>query len=308
MRNLFLLILIFALSVGSYAQGKDSKDELFNKIAKLTQKKKMEEIEKAYQLSKEFLARFGNDDDEKTRKIKEFVANYRLAKFNELLNQMKIVEALPYGKEILADDPENAYVTMNIAYAGYELYTRKQDRSLAKEATENAEKTIQLFQSGKLPKEFAPFKDRNEAEALMHYVIATFSIETDIKQAAKHFYQSIQFDSQVKTKSYPYYVIAFYYEKMYEKMITEYQQKHGAKLQEDEESLRDRNRINKVIDRMIDAYARAVKLSETEDNPLRSEWKQRLTEAYKFRHQSEKGLNEYISGILDTAMPDPLTI
>ncbi|MCS6874265.1 MAG: hypothetical protein N2Z23_08290 [Pyrinomonadaceae bacterium] len=304
MKKFLLLVLFFAVSTGFYAQSKE-KDELFNKIAKLTQKKKPEEIDKAYQLSKEFLAKFGNDTDEKTKKIQEFVLNYRLMKFNQLLNQAKIKEAIPYGKEILESDPENSYVTMNIAYAGYELYTKNQDKSLAKEATEYAAKTIQLFQNGKLPKEFAPFKDKDEAEALMHYVIATFAVDSDIKQAAKHFYQSIQFNSQIKTQFYPYYVIAFYYEKLYENSIKELNQKPEIK-PDDESKIREK--INTIIDRMIDAYARAVKLSENMDNPLKVELRNRLIEAYKFRHQTEKGIEEYLSKVVNTPMPDPMGI
>ena len=56
---------------------------------------------------------------------------------------------------------------------------------------------------------------------------------------------------------------------------------------------------------MMDAYARAVKLGETDKNPDLPKWKERLTQIYKFVKKSENGLPEYISQITATPMPDP---
>ncbi len=306
MKKLSLFVLVSALAFSVLAQGKESKEELFRKIAQLTQKKKPEDTEKAYQLSKEFLTRFGQENDEKTKKIRDFAQKYRLARFNELLDQLKIQEALSYAKDILADDPEDPYVMMNLAYAGFDLFIRKQDQSFSAEALSYAKQTLSLFEKGKLPKEYAPFKDRDEAEALMYYITATFMIESDLKEAAHNFYRSIQFNSQIKKKAYPYYVIAFYYEKAYEKAANDFRRKHGNKLTEDTEMLKDNEQINKIIDRMMDA--RAVKIGEAENNSSTEEWKKRLKEIYVFRNKSDKGLDEFLANVLSKEMPDPTSL
>ncbi|RMH35700.1 MAG: hypothetical protein D6687_00390 [Acidobacteria bacterium] len=305
-----LMVLILTLSIGNIvAQKKESKDELFNKIAKLTQKKNPQDTEKAYQMGKDFLARFGNENDEKVQKIRDFVKNYRLAKFNESLNQLKVAEAYDYGKEILAEDPEDSYVTMNLAYGGYELYSKKQDKTFASESVNYARQTLELFAKQKLPKAFDPFKSENEAKAFMNYVIATFLTDTNLKEAANYFYRAIQFDTIIKRSSYPYYAIAFYYEKLYESEVKDFRAKHGNKLIEDEAMKKDEEKLGKIIDRMIDAYARAVKISQAEaGNTAREEWKRRLTEVYKFRKQTESGLEDLINNVLNTEMPDPTQI
>jgi hypothetical protein len=287
----------------------ESKDELFKKIAKLTQKKNPQDTEKAYQLSKDFLTRFGKENDEKVQKIRAFVKNYRLAKFNESLNQLKVAEAYNYGKEILAEEPENSYVTMNMAYGGYELYSKKQDKTYASESISYAKQTLDLFAKEKLPDNFEPFKNKEEAEAFMHYVVATFLIDTNLKEAASHFYRAIQFDTIIKRSSYPYYVIAVYYENLYENEAKAFKAKHGNKLIEDEAMKKDEQKLIKIIDTMIDAYARAVKISQTEpNNPAREDWKRRLTEVYKFLKKTEEGLEDLINNVLNTEMPDPSKI
>ena len=71
--NLLLLILVLAFS--TFAQNNNPKDELFGKIAKLTQTKKDADTEKAYQLAKEFLTKYGKDNDDKSKKSKNLLTN-----------------------------------------------------------------------------------------------------------------------------------------------------------------------------------------------------------------------------------------
>ena len=57
-----------------------------------------------------------------------------------------------------------------------------------------------------------------------------------------------------------------------------------------------------------DAYARALKYAETDNNPGKDAWKQRFTEVYKHKNKSDAGMNEYLNSILDKPLPDPNTI
>ncbi len=63
-----LSLLTMALTISAFAQKTSSKDELFNKIAKMSQTKKPEDQDKAYQMGKDFLTQYGADNDEKVNK------------------------------------------------------------------------------------------------------------------------------------------------------------------------------------------------------------------------------------------------
>ncbi len=302
----FLLIAVLtgALAGSAFAQKQPSKDEWFAQIAKLTNTKKPEDREKAYQMGKEFLVQHGKDNDDKIKKIKAYVENYRLAEFNIAVDKVEMTKALQYGKEILADEPENSYVTMNLAYCALEALTTKQDSSFAADGIAYANQTISLFDAGKLPKDFKPFKNQDEVTALMYYTVGTFSIESDLKLAAHSFQKATAFESQIKSKSYPYYIIAYYYERIYEAAATDFKKNHGSKSSEDAAMKADREAIDKMLDRMIDAYARTVKLAEAENNASLNTWKARLTDVYKFRKGSDQGLSELLGSALSTPMGD----
>lgn len=308
MKKILYFFLICSIAVSVSAQSNESKDELFSKIAKLTQKKKPEDTEKAYQLAKDYLARFGKDNDEKTKKIKDFVEKYRLAKFNESLDSLNMQAAMNYAKDILAENPEDSYVTMNLALGGFDLYVKNQDNSIVNQTIDYAKQTLQLFDKGKLPREYTPLKNKEDAQATMYYIIGMLSINSDIKEATGNFYRAVSFNSQIKSKAYPYYVIALYYEKVYESASEEFRKKHQDNITSDAEFEKDRQKINLIIDRMIDAYARAVNLGTIEKHPSVDMWRQRLTEAYKFRHNTDSTLEDYIKNIMNKEMPDPFNI
>lgn len=301
--NLLLLILVLAFS--TFAQGNNPKDELFGKIAKLTQTKKDADQEKAYQLAKEYMAKYGKDNDDHTKKIKDFVDKYKLAAFDKKLNEKKTAEAFVIGKEILAQEPENTYVTMNLAYGGYEALLKNKDMSFGDESVKFAKQALSLFEAGKLPKTFEPFKDQAEATALMYYIVGNFLLESDSKEAAQNFYKTVQYESQFKAKSYPYYGVSFYYEKEYQNSAAAYQAKHGTKTTEDDEMKVAQAKLEKILDRMLDAYARAIKMGEVEKSSSLDVWKKRFTDIYKFRFQNDTGMSDYLEKTPNTPLPDP---
>lgn len=300
-------MLTFSLTISAFAQDNKAKTEAFSKIAKLTQTKKPEDQEKAYVMAKEFLVKYGKDDDEQVKKLKDFVEKHRLAAFNKKLDEIKIAEAYALGKEILAQEPENTYIVVNMAFGGYDAFDKKKDDSFKADSVNYARQALGLLEAGKLPATFEPFKDQAEATAIMHYIIATFTLDTDNTGAANNFYKALQYESQIKKTSYPYYAIAYTYEKAYENSAKSYKAKVDSKAP-DAEIMAVQEKLEKIVERMLDAYARAIKYAETDKNPGRDAWKQRFTEIYKHKNQSETGLNEYLNSILDKPFPDPNTI
>lgn len=301
------LVLALCLTISTFAQDNKAKAELFGKIAKLTQTKKPDDQEKAYGLSKDFLAQYGKDNDDQVKKIRDFVDKYKISAFNKKLDEVKIAEAIAIGKEILAQEPENTYVVINLAYGGYDALLKKKDKSFAADSISYAKQALSLMEAGKLPASFEPFKNRDEATALMYYVIGSFTIDTDPQEAAKYFYKSLQFESPIKTTSYPYYAIAYGYEKAYEKMAKSYQTKINNKAPESE-LIEDQQKLEKAAKMMLDAYARAVKAAETDNNPSKAAWKQRFDEIYKYVNQSDSGSAEYLNTIMTKPIADPASL
>jgi hypothetical protein len=295
------------LSHSGFAQKVETEVEVFNKISKLTQTKKADDQEKAYKLSKDFLKRFGNNDSEPVKKVRDFVEKYEIVRLGKFVDDGKFTEAFAFGKELLAEKPENSEVTMLLAFAGYQAVIKKQDKSFGKDSIEYAKTTLRLFGESKLPKDFAPFTDQPDATAMMYYVIGSFLIEENIAESANNFYKSVLYESKVKTTAYPYYILAFYYEKKFENMSADFQTKHGKKVSEDDEMRADNAKMEKLLNAMMDAYARAVKFGEVEKHSSLGVWKARLNQVYTFIMQSDAGLSEFISKSDSKPLPDPNT-
>jgi len=295
-----VLIAAFALVVA--AQKPKSKEDAFKEIATLSNTKKPEDAEKAYQLSKDFLARFGKDKkDESVGKIKKFSDSYREAAFLRSVDEKKAADAFGYGKDILADTPDDAAVMMNLAYAGYNAMTINRDKTFVDESINYAKTAVAKIEGGSTPKSFAPFRDKDDSMAFMYYIVGSLLLEKDPKEAASNIYKATTYPSTVKESPGPYYLIAAYYEDLYAKSSAAIK----AKTLSDADFKAESAKINNIIERMMDAYARAYKIGQKQNNPAITEWKQRLDQIYAFKNKSTEGLNEFINYANTTKMQDP---
>lgn len=300
-----LLFLSSFLAVSTFAQKVETEGELFAKISRLTLTKKTDDREKAYQLSKVFLAKFGSKNDEETKKVKEFVATYEMASLGQKIDEGKTAEAFAFGKEILIREPENSFVTANLAYAGYQVFQTKKDKTFSQDSVQFAKQTLKLYEAKKLPKSFEPFTDEAEATALMYYIVGHFSFETNPKESAQNFYKAVQFNSKIKNDSFPYLIIARSYEVEFAAAAKAFDTKYPAGSNQTAEMKADEAKLFKLMDGMQDAYARAIKLGETGNAPTLAEWKQRYAQIYEFNKGSDKGSAEFLANVLNTPMPDP---
>lgn len=289
----FVLITLIAVSAVS-AQKQPSKDELFKEIATLSNTKKPEDMEKAFQMSRDFLSRFGKDKDDRVGKIKTFYTNYRQTAFYSAIDGKRYADAFTLGKEILAEQPDNVDVLMNLSYAGYNASIGSKDRVFADDAVAFARKTSQLFDAGTMPKEFFPFKDKDTAAAFMHYIAGVLSYDKDMSSGVAEIYRATLPNSVIKDSADPYSMIASYYESQYESASKVLNEKVAAKTISDADYKTEKAKVDKIIDLMMDAYARTVTRAEAEKNPNLGIWKPRLVQIYKFKNKSEDGLTEFI--------------
>ena len=308
MRRMFstaILAMMVVLFVSSaFAQKERSKEELLKEIAALSNSAKPEDKEKAYQTSKEFLARFGTEKNDNVKKIRDFAHRYRLSEFYKAVDGNKFSLAFTLGKEILADEPNNVEVMLNLAYSGYNALGAN-DKSFSGDTISSAKKAIQLMDAGTMPGNFAPFKDKTEAMAWLYYIDGTLVTDTDKKAGAESIYKATQLDSPIKDSSLPYNLIALYYEDVYEKLGNELKAKAAAKPVNEAEVNALTDRLSKALELMLDAYARASKRADTESAANKDALKGRLIQVYKFVKKTDVGLNEYLSYINKTPLPEP---
>lgn len=272
----------------------------------------------AYEAAKKYLGACPDDADDITAYLKKWVAAYdkeaRKLRLPALLyNDKKYAEAYALGREILADEPENLKVFIDLGYGGFLATTTAKNESFNNEAIGYARKAIQMIEAGKAPAEWLPFTSKDDALAYLHYTVGFLTIKNNPSEALSSLIKSAKYESKIKATPSTYYFIAAAYEAgPYAKLSADYKARFEGKDESPESKLALEN-INQVIDRMIDAYARAVALAgkEPANQASKTEWLQSLTEWYKFRNnQSDAGLNEMIASILSKplpAEPSPIT-
>ena len=294
----------------------DGKTALYQAILKNLK----EDQAKAYEDSKKYLACPAPAQvDEAQQKIidylKKFVAKYEEAdkknRYRQLLYvDKKYPEAYALGKEILAAEPENLKVLVDLGTNGYLIASNP---ALAAESVEYAKKAMQMLEAGKTLDDWQPLTSKEVAVAYMNYTIGSFSLEKDPSNALKYLLKAAQFETPLKKSPYTYAYIAGAYETgAYLKQSDEYNAKYRGKDETPESKLALAN-IHQLVDRIIDAYARAVALAGTDAkfSTAKAAWNENLTNMYKFRNDNKTdGLDQLIAGILSKPLPPeptPLT-
>jgi hypothetical protein len=265
---------------------------------------------KAYELAKKWLTCPEVAGEEQiTPYLKNFVAKYekanRKAQVTDLVyNKKDFPKAFEIGRTILVDEPENLKVLIDLAYAGFASATAKNEAYTA-DSINYAKKAMQLIEAGKAPDKWEPYLGKDDALAYLNNIIGQLTVQRSPTEALPHLIKVAQFESKLKKLPFTYASIAAAYnDGLYAKMAADYETNFKGKDESPESKLALEN-INQVIDRMIDAYARAVALAtDPAHQDAKKAWMDNLNTWYKYRHnQSDAGLNEMIAGILAKPLP-----
>ena len=276
---------------------------------------------KAYEDSKKYLACPAPEKIEESQQkiidyLKNFVAKYEEAdkknKYRSLLYvDKKYPEAYALGKEILASEPENLKVLVDLGTNGYLVATNP---ALAAESVEYAKKAMQMLDAGKTLDDWQPLASKEVAVAYMNYTIGLITLEKDPTAALKNLLKAAQFETPLKKSPWTYAYIGGAYETgEYAKQSNDYNEKHKGKDETPESKLALAN-IHQLVDRMIDAYARAVSLAGADPKfaTVKANWSENLTNFYKFRNNNTTdGLDQLIAGVLSKPLPPeptPITV
>ena len=277
---------------------------------------------KAYEDAKKYLACPASGEvDENQKKINDylqrFITKYEAAdKKNRFHNMLyvdkKYPEAYALGKELLAAEPDNLKYLVDLGANGYLLPPLK-NAALNTEALDYAKRALQAIDSGKTLTEWKPWPSKEVAVAYLNYTMGTLTLEKEPTTSIKHLIKLAQFETPLKQSPYTYAYIAGAYETgQYAKMSEDYKTMYAGKEETPESKLALAN-INQIVDRMIDAYARAVALAgDPKFAAQKTLWNESLTTWYKYRNNNETtGLDQLLAGILTKPLPPeptPITV
>jgi hypothetical protein len=263
----------------------------------------------AYQAARDFMTRYPKEKSEYSDYIKQWMMFYerdeRKQRLPVLINEKNFVEAYKVGNQILTDEPDYLRTRIDLGYAGYLAASAKND-SFNTTALEYARRAIRDIESGKAPSDWAPFKGKDDTLAYLNYAVGFLMLKTTPDQSIDPLIKAVQYESDIKKTPSTYYFLAAAYESgPYRTLSTAFQTNYAGK-PETPESKAALEKLNVVIDRMIDAYARAVAAAGSDPNTQQAKagWMATLTNYWKFRHEnSEAGLNEFIAAALSKPLP-----
>ena len=284
-------------------------------------KNRTDDPAKSYEDAKKYLACPTTGITEAQTKIVEYLKKWsakyeevsRANRFPDLLyNQKKYVEAYALGKEILAAQPDNLKVMIDLGANGY-LVGPLNNAALSAEALQHAKNALAALEAGKTVEDWKPLPSKDVAIAYLNYSIGALTLQSDPANSLKFLIKAAQFETPLKKSPFTYAYIAGAYETgPYAKMSEEYKAQHGGKDETPESKLMLAN-INQLVDRMIDGYARAVALAGSDANfaQPKAVWNESLTTWYKYRNNGQlTGMDQLVAGVLAKPLPPeptPLT-
>ncbi len=250
----------------------------------------------AYEVGTQYLQKYSACNDKYNESVKKYVDAYKKAQrdfeFTKAISEKRWVDATALGKDILADNPADVKTTTLTAWAAYNAAIPPvNNTALSGDAITQAQRAIQLFEAGKTADNYVLFTSKDDAQSYMNYILGALNLKSNPAEASKYLVKLAQANGAAKQEPSTYAYLAFAYEKEYAKLYDEYKAKYPVESPESKVALAN---INLVVDRIADAYARAVALGNKD--PRKAEWMKTLTELYKSRHgDSEAGLNEMIA-------------
>jgi tetratricopeptide (TPR) repeat protein len=314
---LFGLVLAFSASTNLQAQPRTGGQETEDEFKVTTYKRFVENREPnpaaAYQAAKAYMARYNKEDDQYTRYLKQWISAFEKDEREDTLlrsiyGEKNYAAGFGLAKQVLADDPDDVKVLIALGYGGYLATTNAKNETFNSDSVKYAQKALQLLDSGKAPDAWEPFKSREDAIASLNYAIGFIDLKPRPEDAIGRFVKVISIDSDLRKTPSTYYLLAVAYEQgPYKRLSADYT-KRFANQPETPESKAAIETLNKVMDRIVDAYARAVALAgnDPQHQASKAEWTKRLTDLYKFRHEnSDTGLTQFIAGVLATPLPQP---
>ena len=275
----------------------------------------------AYEAGKEYLAKYEATDgpsDQYIAYIKKWVASYdKIAGRNliiQQINETKYAEVFPAAKRYLTDNPKDLGLLFELSKAiSSDLPTVGGNAALTPDATDFVRRTLQMIQAGETFEPGKPIQNKEEIIGGLSYTLGFLLRESQPTEAANYLIVAAQSPGPSQKDPYTYFFLASAYEASeYAKLRSDFEA--NCKTDEQLKSAQCTDltaKVNNVLDRVIDGYARAVAYSKSSPQAAqyeqaRTAWMGRLTEFYKYRNNGDaSGLDALIAGVTAKPLPRP---
>ncbi|HEY6805115.1 MAG TPA: hypothetical protein VI306_16185 [Pyrinomonadaceae bacterium] len=306
--SLLLLTMVIFGGAVSAAYGQETDDQAKIDIYTRFYQNRDNNKTVAYQAARDYLAKYTKDKDQYVDFLQKWIAVYesdeRKRMLPGLINEKNFQEAYSTGARILAAEPDYLRAQIDLGYAGY-IALSSNNTTYTTEALGYARKAIAAIDAGKVPNEWAPFKGKDDTLAYLNFAVGYMTLKTAPDQAIDNFIKAANYESDIKKNPRTFYALAAAYESgPYKSQSAAFQQMYGDK-PETPASKAALEKVNVLIDRIVDAYARAIALA-TDPSMAQSKtaWMTQLTNYYKFRHEGlDTGLSEFVASALSRPLP-----
>ncbi len=305
------LVMLMALAAGSHytVRAQETDDPVKVQIYQKFLNNFKTNLDVADQAAKDYLQRYQKDNDQIVVYLQKWVAIYERDKRKQrlplLINEKNFAEAFPLGAKILRDEPGYLRAQIDLGYAGY-LAASSKNEAYNNDALAYARKAIQAIEGGAKPNDWAPFKGKDDTLAYLNYAVGFMTLKTHPDQSIDALQKAARYESDIRqTPSTYYFLAAAYQSGPYKTLSAAYQSTYADK-PETPESKAALEKLNVVMDRIIDAYARAIATAGTDPKTeqSRKDWLGQMTNFYKFRHEgSDAGQTEFIANVLKQPLP-----
>jgi hypothetical protein len=303
--------MVAAFAAPAWAQAKECTDEFKSSTYQKWYDNRKEKQDVAYQAAKEYLE-VCTVDDAYTSALKKFRDAYDAAnesasnktKLQEFYTKKNYVEAVAVGKKVVEKEPDFVAGYIVIALSGYNATTAG-NAALLPDAEQAARKALELVEQGK---PFLPFSSKDSAVGWLNYIIGKAKVKSAPADAIPFILKGARLDADLKKAVGLYLDLAQAYgDGPLAKLADDYEKNFKGKDESPESKLALAN-IYQMMDRQIDAMARAVALATGND---KTNYMTALTQVYKDRNKGvDTGLAELLAGVLNKPLPDvpaPLT-
>jgi hypothetical protein len=257
----------------------------------------------AYDAAKKYLGTCPDDpNDAQAKYMKKFVdlvdknkaAGDTAKACDDAVKNKKYADEMKYCKEVLVKDPDNVDINSILGIVGLS------EGTLLNESANYARKAIQLIESGKPLKAYS----HDQALAYLNWTIGRSQLTSAPAEALKSLLAAAKLESEVKKTSQLYTDINAAYAVGPRKTLSEeYKAKTPGGTETPESKIVLEN-LNQVIDRQIDALARAA--ATATDAAKKKEALDDLTELYKFRNKgaTDANVTELVASVMTKPIPD----
>jgi hypothetical protein len=295
----------------AYNRGRDAKKSDPNLTQAVNRDVYNQASKEAYQLAIEYVRRYPNDTDEVFSFQKKYIGDYekwqkqmRKTQLGQYFSDKKYEEAFSLGRQILIDEPNDLLTLYTLARGGLFAATGGND-NYNSATIQYAKNAIQLTEAGMTLDGIS----KDETLGVLNYAIGVATLKTAPADALAALLQVAAQPNTSRNDPQVFYLLAIAYQSVdYEKLSAAYNTQCRAepKLLNSEPCRALAERLNGVIDKITDSYARAIALSGSSQQyaGARTEWINSLTDFYKYRHGGKaEGLNDFIAGALARPMP-----